>query len=50
MMKNGFYFTSKAFLVLKILKFLSQLFGQLKTPLDQKDNANFKILPNIKLF
>ena len=27
MMKNAFYFTSKAFFVLKIFKFLSWLFG-----------------------
>ena len=42
MMKNPFYFTSKAFYVLKILKYLSWLFGHVLKRLDQKDKVNFK--------
>ena len=42
MMKNPFYFTSKAFYVLKILKYLSRLFGHVPKRLDQKDKFNFK--------
>ena len=34
MMKNAFYFTSKAFFVLKIFKFLSWCFGQLANRLN----------------
>ena len=34
MMKNAFYFTSKAFSVLKIFKFLSWLFGHVSKRLD----------------
>ena len=41
MMKNAFYFTSKALFVLKIFKFLSRLFGHV-LKLDQKNNVNFK--------
>ena len=54
MMKNAFYFTSKAVFVLKIFKFLSWLFGHISKQLDRKDKVNFKfqtivihILPNI---
>ena len=43
MMKNAFYFTLKALSVLKILKFLSLLFGYVKKQLDLKDKVNFKI-------
>ena len=42
MMKNAFYFTSKAFFVLKVFKFLSWLFGHVAKQLDLKDKANFK--------
>ena len=42
MMKNAFYFTSKAFFVLKIFKFLSWLFGHVSKRLDKKDKVNFK--------
>ena len=43
MMKNDFYFTLKALLVLKIVKFLSSIFGHVEKRLDQKDKVNFKI-------
>ena len=42
MMKNTFYFTSKALFVLKKLKFLSWLFGHVVKRLDKKDKVNFK--------
>ena len=42
MMKNAFYFTSKALFVLKILKFLSWLFRHVAKGFDQKDKINFK--------
>ena len=42
MMKNAFYFTSKALFVLKIFKFLSWLFGHVAKRLDEKDKVNFK--------
>ena len=42
MMKNGFYFTSKALFVLKIFQFLSWLFGHVAKRLDKKDKVNFK--------
>ena len=42
MVKNTFYFTSKALFVLKIFKFLSWLFGQVSKRLDKKDKVNFK--------
>ena len=42
MMKNVFYFTSKALFVLKIIKFLSWLFGHVAKRLDKKDKVNFK--------
>ena len=41
-MKNAFYFTSKALFVLKIFKFLSWLFGLAAKRLDKKDKVNFK--------
>ena len=41
-MKNAFYFTSKAFLLLKIFKFLSLLFGHVAKRLDKKDKVNSK--------
>ena len=41
-MKNAFYFTSKALFVLKIFKFLSWLFGHVSKRLDSKDKVNFK--------
>ena len=42
MMKNAFYFTSKAFFVLKIFKFLSWFFGHVAKRLDRKNKVNFK--------
>ena len=42
MMKNAFYFTSKALLVLKIFKILSWLFGHVAKRLDKKDKFDFK--------
>ena len=42
MMKNTFYFTSKALSILKIFKFLSRLFGHVAKRLDKKDKLNFK--------
>ena len=42
MMKNAFYFTSKALSVLKIFKFLSWFFGHVAKRLDEKDKANFE--------
>ena len=41
-MKNAFYFTSKAIFVLKIFKFLSPLFDQIAKQLDKKDKIDFK--------
>ena len=43
-MKNVFYFISKALFVLKIFKFLSSLFGHVSQRLDQKDKVNFKFI------
>ena len=43
MMKNAFYFTSKALFFLKIFKILSWLFGHVTKQLDLKDKVNFKI-------
>ena len=42
MIKNAFYFTSKALLVLKISKFLSWIFGSVAEQLDEKDKVNLK--------
>ena len=42
MMENAFYFTSKAFFVLKIFKSLSWFFGHVAKRLDRKDKVNFK--------
>ena len=42
MMKNAFYFTSKALFVLKMFKFVSGLFGHVGRRLDKKDHENFK--------
>ena len=41
-MKNAFCFTSKAFFVLKIFKFLSWLFHHVLKRLDKKEIVNFK--------
>ena len=41
MMKNAFYSMSKAFLVLKIFKFMSWLFGHVAKRLYKKDQVNF---------
>ena len=43
MIKNVFYFTTKALFILKLLKFLSWLFGSAAKRLDQKDQVDFKI-------
>ena len=40
MMKNAFYFTSKAFFVLKMFKLLSSLFDHVARRLDKKDKVN----------
>ena len=42
MMKNAFYFTSRALFVLKIFRFLSWLLGNVSKRLNQKDKLNFK--------
>ena len=42
-MKNAFYFTLKAFSVLKMFKFLSWIFGHAEKQFDKKDKFNFKI-------
>ena len=42
MMKNTFYFTSKALFVLKIFKFLYWLFGHVAKRPDHKDQVNVK--------
>ena len=42
MVKNAFYFTLKAFFILKIFKFLSWLFGHVSKRRDYKDKVNFK--------
>ena len=41
-MKNAFYFTTKALLVLKLFKFLSRIFGHVAKRVDQKDKVDFK--------
>ena len=41
-MKNGFYFTLIALLVLKIFKILSRLFWSCRKRLDKKAQVNFK--------
>ena len=43
MIKNAFYFLLKALFVLKIINFLSSLFGHTGKWLDQNDKVNFKI-------
>ena len=42
MMKNAFYFTSKALFVLKKFRFSSRGFGHAAKQLDKKDKVNFK--------
>ena len=42
MMKNAFYFTSKAVFVLKVFNFLSWLFGHVAKQLNWKDKVNVK--------
>ena len=42
-MKNAFYFILKAIFVLKILKFISNIFGHVKKRFDKKAKVNFKI-------
>ena len=43
MMKNAFYFTSKAHFVLKIFKLLSWHFDHVSKRLDWNDTVNFKL-------
>ena len=43
MMKNAFYFTSKAVFILKIFKVLARHFGHVAKRFDQKDMDDFKI-------
>ena len=43
MMKNAFYFTLKAFFVLKTFDFLLSLLGHVEKRLDQKDKVNLKL-------
>ena len=43
-MKNAFYFTLKALLVLKTFKFLSWLFGYVGKRFDQKDQVISKYM------
>ena len=40
-MENTFYFKLKAFLVLEVFRFLSQLFGYLEKRLGKKAKVNF---------
>ena len=42
MMKNAFYFASKALFVLEIFKLLSKLFGHVVKQLDKKNKVNFE--------
>ena len=42
LLRNAFYFTSKALFVLKLFKFLSWLFGHVAQGLDKKDKVNFQ--------
>ena len=41
--KNAFYFISKALFILKVFEFLSLLFGHVAKWLNQKGKVNFKI-------
>ena len=43
MMKNAFYFASKALFILKIFKFLSWVFGHVEERLDYEEKVNFKM-------
>ena len=43
MMKNAFYFTLKAPLVLWMFNFFSKIFGHVRKRLDQTDEVNFKM-------
>ena len=42
MMKNAFYFTSKALFILKMFKFLSWVFGRVPNRLDKKGKVSCK--------
>ena len=42
-MRNAFYFTLEALFILKIVKFLSLLLGNIEKQLDYKDKVNFNI-------
>ena len=44
MMKNAFYFVSKALFALKIFKFLSWIFSHVAKLLDKKDKVNFSFM------
>ena len=46
MMKNVFYFMLKALFILKILKFLSWLFGHFGKWFDEKVEVNLKMYDN----
>ena len=46
MMKNVFYFMTKALSILEILIFLSWLFGYEEKRFDEETNVNFKIYGN----
>ena len=41
--RNAFYFTLQAVFILKIVKFLSLLLGNIEKQLDYKDKVNFNI-------
>ena len=43
LMRNAFYFTLEALFILKIVKFLSLLLGNIEKQLDYKDKVNFNI-------
>ena len=43
LMRNAFYFTLEALFILKIVKFLSLLLGNIEKQLDSKDKVNFNI-------
>ena len=48
MIKSTFNFTFKALFILKILKFLSWIFGHVEKWLDQTDNVNFKVFMTLR--
>ena len=48
MVKNGFYFILKLFLILKYSNFCPKFFGLVQKRLDKKAKVNFKIYVIIK--